>query len=138
MAVTVHRSVADDLRQIAARDPAAADGLRAELARLATDARGGERVGRPGWRVYLSVPGYAVVADAVGTGAVRVLGVAPLPTLYDPERLRSMAKTAENRPGRRPRRDKTVPSPAPRTRIVALAPPDAWPQREETRPSRLR
>jgi hypothetical protein len=122
--VLMHREVVEnELPGLREADPAAAESLVETIRSLVSTRRGGQRLDRDDWRAYLPIPGYAVIVSGVGTDTVRVLTVAPLPALYDRDRLQEMAEAAgiiraEAEPS--PRRDPGVPRAAPRSRIVVL------------------
>jgi hypothetical protein len=120
MSVSVHRGVGEDLRSIERTDPTSAALLRKAILQLRSGVEG-RPVDSGSKRVLTSVPGFGIVIDGVDSGKIRVIGVGRLPTLYDADRLREQARTADmsSAAGRR-RVDPTVPSPAPRTRIVTL------------------
>src|SRR5262249_45497153 len=119
--VLVHAEVKRDLSRLRRHDKAAADAAKALMRELESSPRRGERLDKPGWRGYEVTPSVALIATGVGTGTIRVLGVGPLPTVYDPARLRAMAESAVASDMNQAKLEAGVPAPAARSRIVSLS-----------------
>lgn len=120
--VLVHRDVVSkDLRRLRRQDRSAAGAAVALIRLLESSPQRGRKLDQPGWRAYEPAPGVGVIATGVGSGTIRVIGVGRLPTVYDAERLRSMAESAVVTDAKQAALEAGVPSPAPRSRIVSLS-----------------
>lgn len=135
-AVVVHPEVITDIAHLQQTDPQAADAALETIHRLQSGGRGGIQLDRRGWRGYPATDAVMVITTGVGTGTIRIIGVGQLPTLYDRDRLRTMAQSAEpEQAADTRRREAGVPAPAPRSRIIALttAPDPTHPPQQPAR-----